>query len=105
VSSCSVTDYQSENIKLRASTNRPGYLVLSEIFYPGWQAAVDGKKVDILCGNYLFRVIPLEEGDHDVCLEFTSWPFRVGAIISLLSLAFCLGVLFYPKRSRQASRF
>ena len=69
VSSCSVTDYQSENIRLKVSTNQPGYLVLSEIFYPGWQAAVDGKKVGILCGNYLFRVIPLEEGDHDVCFK------------------------------------
>jgi hypothetical protein len=105
VSSCSVTDYQGENIKLKVSTNQPGYLVLSEIFYPGWQAAVDGKKVSILRGNYLFRVIPLEEGDHDVCLKFISWPFRVGAIISLLSLAFCLGVLLHGKRSRQALRF
>ncbi len=104
VSSCSVTDYQSENIRLKVSTNQPGYLVLSEIFYPGWQAAVDGKKVSILCGNYLFRVIPLEEGDHDVSLKFISWPFRVGAIISLLSLAFCLGVLLHGKRSRQALR-
>jgi hypothetical protein len=101
VSSCSVADYQSENIKLKVSTNQPAYLVLSEIFYPGWQASVDGKKVTILCGNYLFRVIPLEAGDHDVCFKFISWPFRGGAIISVLSLAFCLGVLLHGKRSRR----
>jgi hypothetical protein len=105
VSSCSVTDYQNEKIKVRVSTNQPGYLVLSEIFYPGWQAAVDGKKVDVLSGNYLFRVVPLEEGDHEVYLKFISWPFRVGAIISLLSLAFCLGVFLHGKRSRQALRY
>jgi hypothetical protein len=104
VSSCSVTDYQSENIRLKVSTNQPGYLVLSEIFYPGWVAAVDGKKVSILCGNYLFRVIPLEKGDHDVSLSFISWPFRVGAIISLLSLAFCFGGFLHGKRSRRALR-
>ena len=105
VSSCSVTDYQNEKIRVRVSTNQPGYLVLSEIFYPGWQAAVDGKKVDVLSGNYLFRVVPLEEGDHEVYLKFISWPFRVGAIISLLSLAFCLGVFLHGKRSRQALRY
>jgi Bacterial membrane protein YfhO len=105
VSSCSVADYQSENIKLKVSTNQPGYLVLSEIFYPGWQAVVDGKDVDILCGNYLFRVVPLEEGHHHVCLKFISWPFRIGAIISLISFLFCLGTFFYRKRGRQALRY
>jgi len=46
---------------------------------------VDGKETPILRGNYLFRVIPLEKGDHEVCLYFVSWSFRIGAIISLFT--------------------
>ena len=104
VSSCSVTDYQNEHIGLKVSTNQAGYLVLSEISYPGWQATVDGRKVGILRGNYMFRVIVLKEGEHDVCLRFISWPFRAGAILSLLTFAISLGVLMHGRR-RQESHF
>lgn len=78
--------YENEAIRIKASSDQPGYLVLSEIFYPGWQATVDGKEVPVLRGNYIFRVIPLKEGENDVFLYFVSWPFRFGVIISLLTL-------------------
>jgi uncharacterized protein (DUF697 family) len=84
--SCTIIDYKNESIIIRASTNKPGYLVMSEIFYPGWKATVDGKEATILPGNFLFRVIPLNEGDHEVHLFYRSWPFRIGVCISLLSL-------------------
>jgi hypothetical protein len=90
--SCSVSVLQHDHkgIKLRASATQPGYLVLSEVFYPGWEAKVDGEKAPILRGNYLFRAVPVEQGEHEVVLRFVSWPFRIGAIVSLLTLAFSL---------------
>lgn len=88
--SCSISYYDHEEIRLKASSNQPGYLVLSEMFYPGWEALVDGRKVPVLRGNYLFRVISMEEGEHEVELRFVSRHFRVGAVISLLTLAGCI---------------
>lgn len=85
--------WNHETIRIKAYANQPCYLVLSEIFYPGWEASVDGEKVPILRGNYLFRVVPLKKGIHEVELRFVSWPFRVGAITSLLTLAICLGFI------------
>jgi hypothetical protein len=83
---CSVLDYRCGLISMKASVNHPGYLVLSEIYYPGWYATVDGKKAEILRGNYMFRVIPLEKGVHEIRLKFISWPFRIGALVSLLAI-------------------
>ena len=91
-------EYENERIVLRVSTDYPGYLVLSEIFYPGWRALVNGKEVPVLCGDFLFRVIPLAAGEQDVVLFFVSWPFRIGAIISLLA---CIGSLSYILRPRK----
>jgi len=84
--SCSVIDYENEKIRIKTTADHPGYLVLSEIYYPGWKAKVDGRETPILRGNYLFRVIPLEKGEHEVDLYFVSWPFRIGAIISIFTL-------------------
>ncbi len=95
---CSVPDYRYELISMKASVSQPGYLVLSEIYYPGWYATVDGKMTDILCGNYMFRVIPLEKGTHEIRLKFISWPFRIGAFVSLLAMIVCAGSVMGRKR-------
>jgi hypothetical protein len=94
--SCAVFGYDNEIIRIRTSSNQKGFLVLSEIFYPGWKATVDRKKVEILKGNYLFRVIPLEKGYHDVHLYFVSWPLRIGVVITLITLT--LSIWFILKR-------
>jgi uncharacterized membrane protein YfhO len=98
--SWSLIEYDHDKIRLKASTNKPAYLILSEMAYPGWQAKVDGKKVKVLCGNYLFRVIPLDKGEHEVLLYFVSWPFRIGICVSLLTLIGCICfILRWKKRN------
>ena len=96
--SCSVVHYENERLMVRCSLNQPGYLVLSEVFYPGWRARIDGKSAPIVRGNYLFRMIPLEKGRHDVEMTFVSRPFQIGSIISLATLFSCIVVLFFLKR-------
>ncbi|RPJ21889.1 MAG: hypothetical protein EHM26_02720, partial [Desulfobacteraceae bacterium] len=102
--SCAVTGYASDRITLKTRSNSAGYLVLSEVFYPGWTAKVDGREGDILCGNYLFRVIPLEKGEHEVTLCFVSWPFRVGGMISFLTLISAACVLLLLRRRRRGTQ-
>lgn len=101
--SCFITHYDNESIRIKTSANQACYLVLSEMFYPGWEATIDGKNVPIICGNYIFRVIPLEPGKHDVELRFVSWPFRVGAIISLLTLISSTGFIIVSRKYSNAS--
>lgn len=101
--SCLITHYDNEAIRIMASANKAGYLVLSEIYYPGWEARVDGKKVPILRGNYLFRVVPLDRGTHEVQLNFVSWPFRIGLIVSLLTLVCSLWFIVWKWKTVQIS--
>jgi hypothetical protein len=98
---CTVLHYENERITIRASTAQAGYLVISEMYYPGWQATVDGKRTPILRGNFLFRVIPLEAGEHEVELRFASWPFRIGAVVSLLTLIIVFWVIVIRWRKSQ----
>ncbi|MBW2064744.1 MAG: YfhO family protein [Deltaproteobacteria bacterium] len=97
-SSYSVIEYNTDDLRIRVETKKPAYLVLSEIYYPGWRARVDGKEVEVLCGNYIFRVIPLEAGEHEVQLYFISWPFRIGAIISVFALVLGIYLLLGRKK-------
>lgn len=102
--SCIVSHYDNDIIRILASANEPGYMVLSELFYPGWKARVDGEEAAVLCGNYLFRVIRLDKGNHDIELRFVSRPFRLGLAVSLLTLSGCLGFICRPSRKRSRGK-
>lgn len=60
----------------------PGWLVFSETYYPGWSARVDGKDAAIFQGDYVFRTLPLEPGDHVIDFRFESRSFRTGLFIA-----------------------
>jgi hypothetical protein len=87
---CQILSYTCDEIIVDVKLNAPGFLVMSEINYPGWKAYVNGKEVSILTGNYIFRVLPLPKGHHDVLLKFDPDSFRMGLIISVGSILFFL---------------
>ncbi len=77
---------------MRLAVNSPanGLLVLSEIYYPGWQAQVDGLPAEIFPTDYILRGIPVSAGEHVVTLVFQPVTFWVGAVISGLILVVSL---------------
>lgn len=80
-----VTRYEPLQVTIEAETNQPGFLVLSDLFYPGWEATVDGQPVPIYEANACVRAVPLDEGPHTVEFRFRPRPLLYGAIISGLS--------------------
>jgi Bacterial membrane protein YfhO len=88
--SVQITSYQPEDVTILASTDRAGYLVLADSWYPGWNAFVDGKSTPISRADFIFRAVPIEPGRHAISLEYQPMSFRVGALLSLLSLLIAL---------------
>jgi len=82
-----IEEYKSERVVIRAATNEPGYLVLTDAWYPGWEASVDGASVPIRRADYMFRAVRLEPGTHRVVFEYHPLSFTVGAWISGISAA------------------
>ena len=64
--------YQPTNIAIRVDAPEGGYLVLTDTFYPGWQATVDGTATNIVPAFHAFRAVPVSTGFHDVI--FIYWP-------------------------------
>ncbi len=64
----------------------PRLLVLSEVWYPGWQAKVDGERTPILRANVAFSAIWLPAGEHDIEWRYVPKSLYLGFGISLVSL-------------------
>ncbi len=61
-------------------------LVLSDNWYPGWKATVDGRDADVERVDYLFRGVRLGAGTHTVEFRYEPLSFRIGWIVSLIAL-------------------
>jgi len=68
------------------SVAQDSLLVLSEAYYPGWQAFVDGQPQPIQRANYSFQAVPLPPGRHEVRFVYHPTSFRAGLFASLVTL-------------------
>ena len=90
-SSVRVLDYSPEKVRLQVETDGPAYLVLSDAYYPGWTAQVDGQPATIQRADVYFRAVRLEGGEHEVTFLYRPQSTRWGLQASLV--AWLLGAL------------
>ena len=69
-SKVSVKDYQDNRVVLETENQNDGFLVLTDSYYPGWQAKVDGVSTPIFPSNVAFRGIFIPSGKHLVVFEY-----------------------------------
>jgi len=93
-----------ERIVLEATTPQDGYLLVSENFYPGWRATVNGQPTEILRANLTLRAIPIRAGQQRVEMWYDPLSFKLGAAISALTLLACIGALIYFSTAHKANK-
>ncbi len=97
----------SGELDVEADTKAPGLLVVSDQYYPGWQAIVDGKPAAIFAVDESFRGVFLNAGSHTVKFIYRPLSFIVGGAVSVVSLLTAVIFLIRnarrPRKPRQAS--
>lgn len=81
-----------------------GLLVLSDNYYPGWKAYIDGAQTDVLRANHTMRAVKLPGGTHVVSFDFDPAALRISSIVSLIAAAMVAIVfaLLWMKEKRRA---
>jgi len=97
--------FDAEHIDLETDCDRPSILVLAENYYPGWQASVDGKPVEIYRAFWTLRALELPAGQHEVRMWYSPFSFHAGCVAGLLGLicAFTLWTRERPVRRQNAN--
>ena len=96
--SAEILSYEPQEVVVKTESEQPKLLFLSDNYYPGWKATVDGDEVEVMRANYTFRAVALTPGGHEVRFYFDSLSFKVGALISVLSLGLLLSLTLVRNR-------
>ena len=78
--------YTNNSVIIHATSNQDSLLVLTDSFYPGWKAYLDGNEVPILRANHFHRAVMVSQGEHVVHFRYEPESFRLGVIVSVLTI-------------------
>lgn len=99
-----ISFYSPNKIIVEIELDNAGFLVLSEMWYPGWKAFEGSKEYEIYQTNYLFRSIYLEEGYHEIKFVFNPLSYnryvRIGLWLTLISLIVLMILFIYKIRKK-----
>jgi hypothetical protein len=91
-------------LRMRVATDHGGLLVVSENWYPGWTADIDGTPADVVRTNYTLMGVTVPPGVHYVTLRFRPASLALGAVVSAATaLVLTVAWLLTWRKSRRSS--
>lgn len=88
---------KGDRLEIGVSVDRDGWFLLADSWYPYWCARVDGQPVTLWQGDYLFRVVFLAVGTHQLIFEYRPIWLWIGLAFSLGSV---LALLLWPRLAK-----
>lgn len=77
-----IVKYSPQEVVIYTDLANPGFLVLSDTYYPGWSVFVNGKEDKIYRVNYLLRGVYLQPGKHKIRFIYNPKNFKFGILAS-----------------------
>ena len=90
-----VTDGQ---LSARVSSRHGGFVVFSELWYPGWVADIDGVETSVVRANYALMGVSVPPGTHRVTLRFRPVSLIIGAGLSVATLILLIVIMVFDRR-------
>lgn len=102
--------YEPDNIEIETDFPKDGWLVLSDRYYPGWLAYIDGKPANIYKANVFVRSVRVNSGKHLIVFKYRPILFYVGGAISVfmwfvLMIYLCVYYLGFSPNSVDKKNF
>lgn len=92
-----ISSYGAERISIETDfENGPGFIVLSDQYFPGWKAYVDGNETPVYCVDGLLRGAVVPQGKHVVEFKYRPWRIYGAGIVGFIALGLALLGVFVP---------
>ena len=85
--------YENEEVVLELGEHTGGILVLTDTYYPGWKAFIDGVERQILKANHVFRAVDVPPRAKIVHFVYEPETFRYGLLVTVAAALLWCGLL------------
>jgi len=92
-----IVEETSLRVGIEIDADRAGYLVLTDTYYPGWKATVDGREAAIVRANTMFRAVAVPGGHHRIEFVYAPSTVRSGLMVTAAAILLA-GLLAVPRR-------
>ena len=86
-----LVSYGAQRVEVEVPPGEPGLLVLTDSYFPGWEATVNGKPAKVLATDVAFRGVLLGAGESHVVFSYHSPGGKLGWGIPLLAVCCLIG--------------
>jgi uncharacterized membrane protein YfhO len=105
VGSVALVSERAGEYRLRTSNSGAGFLFLSEAYYPGWRAQIDGRAARLVPADIAFQGVWVPSGQHDVVFSYNPTIFAMGAALSIAASAALILALVVSRRFAKSPRY
>jgi uncharacterized membrane protein YfhO len=103
-SDAKISSYSPNKVVVNVSSKNPGLLLLSDTYYPGWKAFINGGETKIFEADYSLRAVKIPGGKSTVSFVYDPLSFRAGLFVSLISVGIIFfGIIFVSQRNKKPS--
>ncbi len=81
-----ILQYSPEKVTMQTTTDGKEFLVLTDTYFPGWKALVDGKEASIFKANFTFRGVDVPAGVHTITFLYQPRSFSLGVTLTIMGV-------------------
>ncbi len=85
-----LVSYSPNKVVLSSESDGGGFVYLSDTYYPGWRAYVDGKETKIYRANLAFRAVRVPAGTHSIVFRYVPLIFYAGLVLTFMGILLCI---------------
>ncbi|OPX97033.1 MAG: Bacterial membrane protein YfhO [Syntrophorhabdus sp. PtaB.Bin006] len=98
-----LVSYKTDHVLIQYEADTDGFLYVSDAYYPGWKAYVDGKETKIYRANLAFRAVPAPKGNHTVSFRYIPLSFYSGLILTIIGIFLSIWIARKGAEKRKGS--
>ena len=95
--SSEITFYEPHQVRVSVDAPEACFLILTDTYDPQWRATVGGQPATVYPANHLFRAVFVPAGKHEVTFQYSSYPVKLGAGLTLTGILVSLWMWMWPR--------
>ncbi len=93
-----IASYTPDEVVINTDSDGNSMLFLSDTYYPGWTASVDGKQTPIYRADYAFRAVSVPKGSHTVTFSYQPMSFNLGVAGFAAGVIMMIGGMLFLRK-------